>query len=215
MNRASSGIVLERRRICLLATVFVLASLLLAGPALSLVMAGPTQEKGQEEPKEEKEKPKKFTNSDLKRSSSSSSSSGEEATAGEDGVPSEAADGPDAEGEAADAADGEADPWDSVGVATDSEGRGEAYWRQAMSDARGAVAAAKAKRDQLQSEMNRSRVDFTAIDDPAARAVVDTRLQELYGELAEAELAITDAEQALSDLEDDARRTGALPGWLR
>ena len=70
-------------------------------------------------------------------------------------------------------------------------------------------------RPRLQSEMNKCRVDFTAIDDPAARALVHERIEELFGELADADQAVADAEQALRDLEEEARRSGALPGWLR
>jgi hypothetical protein len=195
------------RRACLV-TVIVLAFLLLAWPAFSPVMAGPTQEKGQDEAKEKKDKPQKYTNQDLK-GGSRPSSGGDEAQA-------ETADGADPGGdESAELPAVDEDSWDSVGVATDSQGRGEEYWRQAMSDARGAVTAAKAEKNRLQSEMNLRRGEFTAIDDPAYRAVVDTRIQELFGLLEEADQAVSAAEQALSDLKEDARRSGALPGWLR
>jgi hypothetical protein len=208
MNRKKSTFLSRRqRRDRLTAPVIVLAIVLLAGPLLTPVLAGPTQEKGQEEPKEKKEKPKVFTNKDLKKGSSPSS--------GGDEAPAETADGAGPGDESAETPADQEDPWATVGVATDSQGRGEEYWRQAMSDARGAVAAAKAERDRLQSEMNRSRVDFTAIDDPAARALVDARIQELFGLLEEADQTVADAEQALRDLEEDARRSGALPGWLR
>jgi len=203
MNSNRDGIYRGQRWVCLTAVMISIAVLLVFAPAMT-AMAGPAQEKGQEEPEKKKEQSKKYTNDDLKTAPSSPGSD-------EAGLPPDADEGEDSGDPAAEAAD----PWDSVGVATDSQGRGEAYWRQAMTDARAAVGSARKNRDLLQSEMNRSRVDFTAIDDPAARALVHERLEALHPELAEAEQALTDAEQALRDLQEDARRSGALPGWLR
>lgn len=205
MSRVDNGTSDGRPRVGLLAAVIVLAFLVFAGASLSRVVAGPAQETGQEEPKEKEDQPKKFTNKDLRRGSSPSSSGSE----------TQAAEGAEPGDEAGEASEDQADPWDSVGVATDEQGRGEDYWRQAMSDARAAVTAAKAEHERLQSEMNLKRSEFTAIDDPAARALVDDRIQELYGLLDQSKAAVADAEQALSDLQEDARRSGALPGWLR
>jgi hypothetical protein len=212
MSRADNGTSAGRPRVGLLAAVIVLAFLFFAGTALTRVMAGPAQEKGQEEPKEKKDQQKKFTNKDLKRGSGPSTSGGEAPAAGEGG---ESTAGTDQGDETGEAPQDPPDPWDSVGVATDDQGRGETYWRQAMSDAKGAVTAAKAEKDRLQSEMNKCQVDFTAIDDPAVHALVADRIDELFELLAEADTKVADAEQALSDLEEDARRSGALPGWLR
>ncbi len=189
----------------LLATVAGLVFLLVFGTAVS---AGPAQEKEQEAG-EKKETQKKYTNDDLKKWPSSSSSGSE----GRPAVPEgEDADAGNVE---ADPGQPEADPWDSVGVAIDSEGRGEAYWRQTMTEARAALANAKKEHDRLQGEMDRNQVDFTAIDDPAARALVHTRIEELFTELSLAEQTLENAEAALRDLEEEARKSGALPGWLR
>lgn len=203
MNSNRDGNSHGQRWVCLTALMIAIAVLLVFGPAMT-AMAGPAQEKGQEEPEKKKEQPKKYTNDDLKTAPSSPGS-------GDDSIPPDAGEGEDPADPDTDAAD----PWDSVGMATDSQGRGEDYWRQAMTQARAAVDSARKNRDQLQGEMNRNRVDFTAIDDPAARALVHGRLEELHTELAEAEQALADAEQAFRDLQEDARRSGALPGWLR
>jgi len=203
MNSNRDGFSHGQHWVCLTAVLMVITVLLVLGPAMT-AMAGPAQEKGQEEPEKKKEQPKKYTNDDLKTAPSSPGS-------GDDSIPPDADEGEDPADPDAEAAN----PWDDVGVATDGQGRGEAHWRQAMTDARAAVEGARSNRDLLQSEMNRNRVDFTAIDDPAARALVHERLEALHTELAEAEQALTDAEQALRDLKEDARRSGALPGWLR
>ncbi len=215
MDRTRHGISSARHKAWFVALIIGCAVLLVIGPAVSQVKAGPAQEKGQDETREKKENPKKFTNKDLRPSSGSSGSGEETAPAGEDVSQSESGDDQQPGDENTEAGEVPKDPWDSVGVAVDSDGRGEAYWRQAMTEARAAVTAARQAHQQLQNEMNRSQVDFTAIDDPASRALVQDRIQELFGLLSDAAQAVTDAEQALSDLEEDARRAGALPGWLR
>lgn len=192
----------------LMSAAAVVFALLLAFTVILPALAGPAQEKGEEEKKEEKSESKTYTNSDLKGYPGGSGSGGEAPA-----EPGDAAEG--AEGETA-APEGEAaDPWSTVGVATDSQGRGEEYWRKAMTDARAEVTRAKRQHDSLQSEMNKCQVDFTAIDDPAARALVHERIEELHGELDVAAEAVAAAEQALADLQEEARRSGALPGWLR
>jgi hypothetical protein len=214
MDSSRHGISCGRRGAWFATLIIGFALLLAIGPTLT-AMAGPAQEKEQEEDKEKKDKPKVFTNKDLRPSSGSSGSGETAAPAGDTGSPQGPGDEQQPGEQDAETANIQTDPWDSVGVAVDSSGRGEAYWRQAMTEARAVVTAARREHEQLQSEMNRNRVDFTAIDDPAARALVQDRIQELDGLLSDAAQAVTDAEQALSDLEEDARQSGALPGWLR
>ena len=191
-----------------LAGLLVLAFLVCGGTA---VLAQETPEKAEEE----QEEPKKFTNKDLKRWKSAPRE-GPKPAEGEVAEVDDPGQGdPMAEGEELDPETVTIDPWDTVGVATDSEGRGEAWWRETMADARAALAGAKSARDALQSEMNRRQADFSAMDDPAARGLVNQRIQELFTLLDEANQVIAEAEQAIVDLEREARRTGALPGWLR
>jgi hypothetical protein len=187
--------------------------------ALALIVAGGTTAVLAQEPpekaEEEPEKPRTFTNKDLKRWKSGPREEPKPAGGGEETVDDPGQGDPSAEDEATDPETVTIDPWDNVGVATDSEGRGEAWWRDTMADARAALAGARSARDALQSEMNRRQADFSAMDDPAARGLVNQRIQELFTLLDEANQVIAEAEQAIVDLEREARRTGALPGWLR
>jgi len=202
----------HRGRRLLYTGLMALALLLLFGQPGTMSLAQETGEKAEEE-----EAPKKFTNDDLKRWKRTAPAEREPAGGNDQTVDDPGQGDPGAEGAESEAevAVETVDAWDSVGVVTDSQGRGEDWWRKTMSEARAAVTGAQRQRDALQSEMNRRQADFSAMDDPAARDLVNERIQELFTLLDEADQAIADAEQALSDLEDDARRSGALPGWLR
>jgi hypothetical protein len=83
--------------------------------------------------------------------------------------------------------------------ASPSPARDEAYWRGRMKEARDKVAGLKVKVDEL------DRITKSNLGTPTKWT------QELA--LAREELAA--AERAIGDLEEEARRAGALPGWLR
>jgi hypothetical protein len=80
--------------------------------------------------------------------------------------------------------------------------RGEAYWRERMRDARAKVTRLKKELADLEKAAAR---EATAGADPKKRL---ERLAQTRVELAEAERAIT-------EIEEEARKAGALPGWLR
>ena len=91
----------------------------------------------------------------------------------------------------------------------------QAYWS-------GQVKAlqAQADRDQLAAEAMQGRVssltaDFSARDDPAQRAVINSNRQKAVAELERLKLAIQSGKKALADLQEEARRAGVPAGWLR
>jgi len=69
--------------------------------------------------------------------------------------------------------------------------------------------------DALQSRVNGLTADFAARDDPAARAAVRTDLDKALAELERVRGEISEQERALAELEEEARRAGVPPGWLR
>jgi hypothetical protein len=69
--------------------------------------------------------------------------------------------------------------------------------------------------DALQSRINALTTDFTARDDPAQRAGIERDRQKAINELNRLKKAIVDDKKALADLEEEARRAGVPPGWLR
>jgi hypothetical protein len=95
------------------------------------------------------------------------------------------------------------------------EERGESWWRQRMAEAHERVERSRLFADALQSRVNALNTDFAARDDPAARAAVRTDLDKALAELERVRGDISEQERALAELEEEARRAGVPPGWLR
>jgi len=94
----------------------------------------------------------------------------------------------------------------------------EKYWRGKAAERREAVRKADARVQELETRISALRVDIT----PGVNVQAPNRLQTLDRALREAQDALdaarreaASARQALADLEDEARRAGALPGWIR
>lgn len=91
----------------------------------------------------------------------------------------------------------------------------ESYWRER-------ITAARQQRDRnivymeaLQSRINGLWADFTARDDPAQRAVIAAERQRALDELERLKQEQANLEKQILDIEDDARRSGVPPGWIR
>ena len=84
-----------------------------------------------------------------------------------------------------------------------------------MAEARDQVERSRMFAEALQSRINALNADFSARDDPAQRAVIGTQLQKALAELERVRGDIEAQEKALADLEEEARRAGVPPGWLR
>lgn len=91
----------------------------------------------------------------------------------------------------------------------------QAYWagrKKALQD--------QLERDQtyaeaLQSRVNALSTDFVNRDDPAQRGTIARDRQKATAELTRLKQQILDDKKALADLEEEARRAGVPPGWLR
>jgi CHASE3 domain sensor protein len=79
------------------------------------------------------------------------------------------------------------------------------------------VANAERQVTALESRVNALRNDMAPMDAMQASREQQRRaaLGQAIAELEQAKAAAARARQALDDLEDEARRKGALPGWLR
>jgi len=91
----------------------------------------------------------------------------------------------------------------------------EQRWRRRVFDAREQVERSRTFAEALQSRINALTADFSARDDPAQRAVIGTQLNTALAELARVQGEIEAQQKAMTDLEDEARRAGVPPGWLR
>ena len=67
----------------------------------------------------------------------------------------------------------------------------------------------------LQSRINALTTDFVNRDDPAQRTVIERDRQKAVAELDRLKKQISDDRKALADFEEEGRRAGVPPGWLR
>jgi len=89
------------------------------------------------------------------------------------------------------------------------------YWGNRMKDLRAAVERDQTFSEALQTRVNALTADFVNHDDPAQRGVIAQNKQKAVDELAKLTHAIADEKKAITDLEEEARRAGVPPGWLR
>jgi hypothetical protein len=91
----------------------------------------------------------------------------------------------------------------------------QAYWRERMSEARTSLERSQMFRDALQSRINSLTTDFVNRDDPAQRAAIAFERQRALAELDRVTTDIQKQTELIASLEDEARRAGVPPGWLR
>lgn len=91
----------------------------------------------------------------------------------------------------------------------------ETAWRQRMTAARDSLQRSQMFAEALQSRINGLTTDFTSRDDPAQRAVIANDRQKALAELDRVRNDITRQTKAIADIQEEARRGGVPPGWLR
>ena len=94
-------------------------------------------------------------------------------------------------------------------------GSGQAYWSGRMKAAQDQVARTQIFMDSLQSRINALTTDFVNRDDPAQRAKIEGDRKAALAELERVKKELADQSKAIKTIEDEARRAGAPPGWLR
>ena len=122
-------------------------------------------------------------------------------------------------GEAQGAADGEGEPAAGQAEAPltdDEEGVTlEEQWRTRIAEARAALDRSQMFAEALQSRINALWADFTARDDPAQRSVIEAERRKALAQLDRVKAEIVTQTKAIADIEEEARRAGIPPGWLR
>lgn len=91
----------------------------------------------------------------------------------------------------------------------------EKAWRQKMADARLALERNQMYADALQSKINALWADFTARDDPAQRAQLELERKRAIAEQERVKAEIENQKKAIADIEEEARKAGVPPGWIR
>jgi hypothetical protein len=91
----------------------------------------------------------------------------------------------------------------------------QAYWADRKKALLGQLDRDQTYSDALQSRINALTADFVNRADPAQRAVIERDRQKALAELANLKKQIEDDKNALAGFEEEARRAGVPPGWLR
>lgn len=91
----------------------------------------------------------------------------------------------------------------------------EKYWRDRITTARTTLQRNRAFLDALQSQINGLYTEFVNMGDPAKRAVVEKKRLEAIAEQNRLKAEVELQTKAITDIEDEARRTGVPSGWLR
>lgn len=91
----------------------------------------------------------------------------------------------------------------------------QAYWSGRMSTARAALERNRIFAEALQSRLNALNTDFVNRDDPAQRAQIELERQRALAELDRVKREVAEQTKTIADIEEEARKAGVPPGWLR
>ena len=97
----------------------------------------------------------------------------------------------------------------------DDPKKDQAYWRDRITTARQQLERSQMFATALESRINGLWAEFTAKDDPAQRANVERERQKSIAELERVKREIDEQTKAITAIEDEARKLGVPPGWLR
>ena len=102
------------------------------------------------------------------------------------------------------------------GAGSDADS-GESAWRQRVKERRDAIAVAERSIESSQERLARLMADRepVALSDPNRLQTIENLKSETRQALETAQRELADAQQALRDLEEEARRNNVPPGWLR
>jgi hypothetical protein len=107
-------------------------------------------------------------------------------------------------------------PAPTYDVPRDDKGRSEAEWRGMMNHAHALVVDGEQRVKDLDMKSRQLENDFYAQSDGYRRdGVIKPAWDKARDDLAKAHTDLEAARKSLDDLSEDARRSGAPPGWLR
>lgn len=101
------------------------------------------------------------------------------------------------------------------GAAEAAGPRDEKYWRERIAAARTNLSRLQMFAEALQSRINALSADFVNRDDPAQRQKIGEDRQRALEELDRVTKETQEAVKAIAAIEEEARRLGVPPGWVR
>jgi hypothetical protein len=91
----------------------------------------------------------------------------------------------------------------------------QAYWAGRMKAAQLQLQRDKDFADALQTKINAQTTDFVNRDDPVQKMQIAKDRDKSIAELDRLKKSVVDDQKAIDDLQEEARRAGVPPGWLR
>ena len=107
------------------------------------------------------------------------------------------------------------DAKDEKDAKANEQGKDKAYWAGRLKGLQETLDRDQTYADALQSRINALTTDFVNRADPAQRSVIERDRQRSLAELAKLKEQTQKDKKALADLDEEARRAGVPPGWLR
>jgi len=104
---------------------------------------------------------------------------------------------------------------DAAATAAPDPKQDEAAWRKRIQNERDLLQRARTFAEALQSRINALTTDFASRDDPAQRAQVGVDRQKALAELDRVQQEIQLHTKAIAGIQEEARRAGVPPGWVR
>lgn len=106
-----------------------------------------------------------------------------------------------------------------AGVAPDTAASGaprnQQYWANRITEARSKVERSRSFAQALQNRVDMLWTDFVNRGDPVQQRAIEQDRNKAIAELEQLKLEIVENERAVTAIEEDARRQGVPPGWLR
>jgi hypothetical protein len=97
----------------------------------------------------------------------------------------------------------------------DAPVKDQSYWSGRLKALQTQLDRDQAFADAIQTRINSLTADFVNRDDPAQRAVIERDRVKAIAEQTRLTKAIQDDKKAVADLQEEARRAGVPPGWMR
>jgi hypothetical protein len=187
---------------------------ILAGSATAVQAQTPTLgEVARKEAERRKAQPsggKVYTNKDLPASAQtpSAAASGQDTASPVDPVAAATAQKP-AESKPEGAAKPEGEP------KPDGEVKDEAWWKNRIMSTREELRRNEMFAEALQTRINALGRDYTSRDNPAQRRQIGQDRAEALSELNRVKQDVERGKKQIADIEEEARKAGVPPGWLR
>ena len=104
---------------------------------------------------------------------------------------------------------------DKTAKRADEPAKDQAYWHERITQVREELRRNEMFAEALQTRINSLTADFTARDDPYQRARIGEDRVKALAELDRLKTETDLLKKKIAEIEEEARRAGVPPGWLR